>query len=68
MGTDPRTVIGVVTCGATAHNCVCTKPAALFHQVHTCDPGCGGSWTGDIDGDDFVVVTYPTGTGRGLPR
>lgn len=49
-----------VICDARAHACHCGL-APLHESFHECaDENCGGAWTGDIDGDDFVVVIWPS--------
>lgn len=56
----------VVTCGERVASCRCVKPAGHEDEVHACDAGCGGAWSGR--GSDFRVVTYPSGIpNSGLP-
>lgn len=55
---------GQVVCGEEAARCRCVKESGHIEAgdlVHACVPGCGGSWTGDHDGDDFEPVTFPSG-------
>lgn len=61
--------LSVVTCDLRIASCRCTKPAGHVEagdDVHACDAGCGGSWTGDNE-DTFMPVTFPSGIGTGLP-
>lgn len=56
----PREIPDVI-CGATAEYCHCILPPG-HDGPHGCDPDrCGGAWTGDIDGDDFTIVSLPGG-------
>jgi hypothetical protein len=48
-----------VICGAVAASCTCALP--VDHDgPHECNPSlCTGSWSGDMDMDDFEVVRLP---------
>lgn len=51
-------------CGKAAARCRCTKPAGHVEAgdpAHKCTDLCGGSWTGTHSGEDFKVVSYPSG-------
>ena len=52
------TVGEVKSCGSVAFRCVCLLDPD-HEPPHECSEGCGGSWLGGSDGDDFKVVTYP---------
>lgn len=48
-----------VVCGAVAERCICDLPPDHVErgEPHLCK--CTGSWRGDLDGDDFEIVTWP---------
>ena len=48
-------VEGAVICGAEAEKCVCTRTDC--DGEHHCQ--CGGKWRGDINGNDFEIVSFP---------
>lgn len=61
----------IVTCGEKTAECLCVKP--IDHEkddddIHACDTGCGGSWTGTWSSNTFKPITFPTGFNTGLPR
>lgn len=48
-----------VICDARAHACHCGL-ASLHKGYHECaNEFCGGAWSGNIDGNDFVVIRWP---------